>query len=111
MRWPMSFKHENCAKARRSLVYRPGMADKPRYSLVLAARTDARLAQASVVLITTQFEDTPYEVTLPRVQLVAGAKLHQCSEHPAGDVHRVRPQSSWKVRCWRDKRSGSRAQT
>jgi addiction module RelB/DinJ family antitoxin len=32
-----------------------------------AARTDARLALASVVLITTQFEDTPYEVTLPRV--------------------------------------------
>ena len=45
-----------------------GMVGKPRYSLVLAARTDARLALASVVLITTQFEDTPYEVTLPRVQ-------------------------------------------
>jgi len=27
----------------------------------------ARLALASVVLITKQFEDTPYEVTLPRV--------------------------------------------
>jgi len=34
---------------------------------VLAARTDARLALASVVLLTTQFEGTPYEVTLPRV--------------------------------------------
>jgi mRNA-degrading endonuclease toxin of MazEF toxin-antitoxin module len=34
---------------------------------VLAAQTDARLALASVVLITKQFEDTPYEVTLPRV--------------------------------------------
>jgi mRNA interferase MazF len=45
-----------------------GMVGKRRYSLVLAARTDARLALASVVLITTQFEDTPYEVTLPRVQ-------------------------------------------
>ena len=44
------------------------MVGKPRYSLVLAARTDARLALASVVLITTQFEDTPYEVSLPRVQ-------------------------------------------
>ena len=44
-----------------------GMVGKPRYALVLAARTDARLAPASVVLITTQFEDTPYEVTLPRV--------------------------------------------
>ena len=44
-----------------------GMVGKPRYSLVLAARTDARLALASVVLITTQFEGTPFEVKLPRV--------------------------------------------
>src|SRR5690242_2350740 len=44
-----------------------GRVGKPRYALVLAARTDARLALASVVLITTQFESTPYEVTLPRV--------------------------------------------
>ena len=44
-----------------------GMVGKPRYALVLAAQTDARLALASVVLITTQFEGTPYEVTLPRV--------------------------------------------
>ena len=44
-----------------------GMVGKSRYALVLAARTDARLALASVVLITKQFEDTPYEVTLPRV--------------------------------------------
>src|SRR3954467_1869425 len=44
-----------------------GMVGKPRYSLVLAAKTDARLALATVVLITTQFEGTPYEVTLPRV--------------------------------------------
>jgi len=44
-----------------------GLVGKPRYGLVLAARTDARLALASVVLITKQFEDTPYEVTLPRV--------------------------------------------
>jgi mRNA interferase MazF len=44
-----------------------GFVGKPRYGLVLAARTDARLALASVVLITTQFEGTPYEVTLPRV--------------------------------------------
>jgi mRNA interferase MazF len=44
-----------------------GMIGKPRYALVLAARTDARLALASVVLITTQFEGTPYEVRLPRV--------------------------------------------
>jgi mRNA interferase MazF len=44
-----------------------GLAGKPRYSLVLAARTDARLALASVVLITTQYEQTPYEVELPRV--------------------------------------------
>jgi mRNA-degrading endonuclease toxin of MazEF toxin-antitoxin module len=44
-----------------------GLVGKPRYALVLAAQTDARLALASVVLITQQFEDTPYEVTLPRV--------------------------------------------
>ncbi len=44
-----------------------GMVGKPRFALVLAAQTDARLALASVVLITRQFEDTPYEVTLPRV--------------------------------------------
>ncbi len=44
-----------------------GMVGKPRNALVLAARTDARLALATVVLITTQFEDTPYEIVLPRV--------------------------------------------
>jgi mRNA interferase MazF len=44
-----------------------GMVAKQRPALVLAARTDARLALASVVLITTKFENTPYEVTLPRV--------------------------------------------
>ena len=44
-----------------------GLVGKPRYALVLAAQSDARLALASVVLITKQFEDTPYEVTLPRV--------------------------------------------
>jgi mRNA-degrading endonuclease toxin of MazEF toxin-antitoxin module len=44
-----------------------GFVGKTRYALVLAARTDARLALASAVLITTQFEVTPYEVTLPRV--------------------------------------------
>ena len=44
-----------------------GMVGKPRHALVLAAQTDARLALASVVLITKQFEGTPYEVTLPRV--------------------------------------------
>ncbi len=44
-----------------------GMVVKLRYALVLAAQTDARLALASVVLITKQFEGTPYEVALPRV--------------------------------------------
>ena len=44
-----------------------GMVGQARYALVLAAQTDARLALASVVLITKRFEDTPYEVTLPRV--------------------------------------------
>jgi len=44
-----------------------GMVGKLRPALVMAAKTDARLALASVALITTHFEDTPYEVTLPRV--------------------------------------------
>jgi mRNA-degrading endonuclease toxin of MazEF toxin-antitoxin module len=44
-----------------------GMVAKPRYALVLAAQIDARLALASVVLITKQFEATPYEVALPTV--------------------------------------------
>ena len=44
-----------------------GMVAKPRPALVLAAQIDARLALVSVVLITTKFENTPYEVTLPRV--------------------------------------------
>jgi mRNA-degrading endonuclease toxin of MazEF toxin-antitoxin module len=44
-----------------------GMVGKPRYAMVMAAQTDARLALASVVLITKQFDDTSYEVTLPRV--------------------------------------------
>jgi mRNA interferase MazF len=44
-----------------------GLVGKPRFALVLAAQTDARLALASVVLITTKFEDTLYEVALPRV--------------------------------------------
>ncbi len=44
-----------------------GMVGKPRWVLVIANQDDGRLAVASVVLITTQFADTPYEVTLPRV--------------------------------------------
>jgi mRNA-degrading endonuclease toxin of MazEF toxin-antitoxin module len=48
-----------------------GMVAKPRYVLVLAARADARLAVASVVLITKQFDNTPYEVKLPRVPWLA----------------------------------------
>lgn len=44
-----------------------GLIGKPRYSLVIAAQTDSRLALATVVLITTKFEETPYEVRLPRV--------------------------------------------
>jgi mRNA-degrading endonuclease toxin of MazEF toxin-antitoxin module len=45
-----------------------GLVAKPRFALVLAARPDARLALASVVLVTTRFEQTPYEVALPRVR-------------------------------------------
>lgn len=36
------------------------LVGKPHYALVLAAQTDARLALASVVLTTKQFEDRPY---------------------------------------------------
>jgi mRNA-degrading endonuclease toxin of MazEF toxin-antitoxin module len=45
-----------------------GLVAKPRFALVMAAQTDARLAIASVVLITTRFDNTPYEVVLPRVR-------------------------------------------
>ncbi len=44
-----------------------GLVAKQRPARVLAVQTDARLALASVVLITTKFENTPYEVALPRV--------------------------------------------
>jgi mRNA interferase MazF len=44
-----------------------GLAEKPRWVMVVARHGDGRLAVASVVLITTQFAGTPYEVTLPRV--------------------------------------------
>ncbi len=44
-----------------------GMVGKPRWTLVLAVRPGARLAVASVVLVTRQFDGTPYEVALPRV--------------------------------------------
>ena len=60
-----------------------GMVGKPRYALVLAAQADARLALASVVLITKQFEDTPYEVTLPRVPWLRGGALSRVPSAPA----------------------------
>jgi len=41
--------------------------EKPRWCLVVATARDARLALASVVKITTEFADTPYELRLPRV--------------------------------------------
>jgi mRNA interferase MazF len=44
-----------------------GYEEKPRFALVIASAKNARLAVASVVKITTQFANTPYEVTLPRV--------------------------------------------
>ena len=44
-----------------------GLVEKPRWVLVIGRHPDGRLALASVVLITTQFSETPYEVTLPRV--------------------------------------------
>lgn len=44
-----------------------GMIGKPRWAMVISQKNHARLAIASVVLITTQFAGTPYELTLPRV--------------------------------------------
>jgi len=44
-----------------------GMVGKPRWVLVIGRHNDGRLAVASVVLITTQFSGTPYEITLPKV--------------------------------------------
>jgi mRNA-degrading endonuclease toxin of MazEF toxin-antitoxin module len=68
------------------------MVGKPRYALVLAARTDARLALASVVLITRQFADTPYEVTLPRVPwLREQSHLNVQSIQPVKFTEFVRP--------------------
>jgi len=63
----MSFELENCPQPGEVWFIDLGMVAKQRPALVLAAQTDARLALASVVLITTKFENTPYEVTLPRV--------------------------------------------
>lgn len=44
-----------------------GHVEKPRWTLVVGCHGDGRLAVASVILITTQFAGTPYEVSLPRV--------------------------------------------
>jgi len=44
-----------------------GMAQKPRWAFVVASHPEGRLAIATVVTITTQFDATPFEVTLPRV--------------------------------------------
>ena len=68
-----------------------GLVGKPRYVLVLAAKIDARLALGSVVLITTQFEDTPYEVTLPRVPwLREQSYINAQSLQPVGILHNLR---------------------
>jgi mRNA-degrading endonuclease toxin of MazEF toxin-antitoxin module len=44
-----------------------GLASRPRWAFVVASASDARLAVASVVKITTEFAGTPYEGALPRV--------------------------------------------
>jgi mRNA interferase MazF len=44
-----------------------GLAEKPRWTLIIGCHANGRLAVASALLITTQFAGTPYEVTLPRV--------------------------------------------
>ncbi len=44
-----------------------GLAAKPRWAYVVGAAPDGRLALASVLTITTQYDATPYEMALPRV--------------------------------------------
>jgi len=44
-----------------------GLAAKPRWAYVVGAAPNGRLALASVLTITTQFDGTPYEMALPRV--------------------------------------------
>jgi hypothetical protein len=44
-----------------------GAAAKPRWAYVIGAAPDGRLALASVLTITTQYDRTPYEMALPRV--------------------------------------------
>jgi hypothetical protein len=44
-----------------------GLAAKPRWAFVVGAAPNGRLALASVLTITTQYDSTPYEMALPRV--------------------------------------------
>ena len=68
------------------------MVGKPCHALVVAAQTDARLALASVVLITKQFEDTIYEVRLPRVPwLREQSSINVQSIQPVRFTEFVRP--------------------
>ena len=44
-----------------------GLVAKPRWAFVVGAAPNGRLALASVLTITTQYDSTPYEMALPRV--------------------------------------------
>ena len=44
-----------------------GMAAKPRWAYVVGSAPNGRLALATVLTITTQFDGTPHEMALPRV--------------------------------------------
>ena len=44
-----------------------GLAAKPRWAYVVGAAPNGRLALASVLTITTQYDGTPYEIALPRL--------------------------------------------
>ena len=68
MRWPMSSKHENCATARRSLVYRLGHGWQTTLFACVGGSNRCPAGARQRGFVTTQFEDTPYEVTLPLVQ-------------------------------------------
>ena len=67
MRWLMSFRREDSPATRRGLVHRPGNG----WNTAICFRADGSdrcpTGAGQRGLVTTQFEDTLYEVALPRV--------------------------------------------
>jgi len=89
-----------------------GYRAKPRWAMVLTNPPDKRLALATVVLITTQFDQTPYELALPRVpwlpeqsyinaQSLQPAQLHELKHKARGQFDtKVFEQVRSLVRTW-----------